>query len=404
MQPTIYTYREHQIPPEKIDPHAFYVIEKLRSAGFLAYLVGGSVRDLLLSARPKDFDISTAAQPEEIKRLFRGNCILIGKRFRLAHVRFGKKILEVSTFRAGDIASNALVLRDNIWGSAEEDALRRDFTINGLFYDPQTQNIIDYVDGFGDAKKKMLRTIGNPRLRFIQDPVRMIRLLKFRARFGFEIDEETLTALIECKAEIKKSSAPRIFEELLRMLESGHAKSFFHLLEEYGVLPLLWPKFSLALKNEKTTTDYLHASDILTSKHFPQLPNRALLLACLLFPSLDRSVQQMAKKNPKIHLGHIAEKTREQIQDFFSPFFQLSRNMSGALTSILTHQFRLTPPLSAKNRKIRIPSDPEFSSALQFFEIRCSLDEHLLPTYTLWNDHLIKFHKHHTQELRPKKR
>ncbi len=398
MQPNIYSFQEHLIPPEKIDSHAFYVIEKLRNAGFLAYLVGGSVRDLLLNVRPKDFDISTSAKPEEIKHLFRGNCILIGRRFRLAHVRFGKKVLEVSTFRAGDIESEALVLRDNIWGSPQEDALRRDFTINGLFYDPQSQNVIDYVNGFDDAKKKILRTIGNPRLRFIQDPVRMIRLLKFHARFGFAIDAETQAALSECREEIKKSSPARIFEELLRMLESGHSKQFFHLLQNQGLLSLLLPKLSLVVEREKTIYDYLHQADLLTSKHFPRLPDRSILLSCLLFSSLDKKIHHLTQKSPKLHLGIIAEEAKEMIHDFFLPLFQLSRNMKGMVVSILTHQFRLTPPFEIKNRRVRIPSDPAFSLALQFFNIRCMLNEQLLPTFTLWNEHLMRFHKMHSQE------
>jgi poly(A) polymerase len=395
VQPKIHPFNEHLIPPEKIDSHAFYVIEKLRDAGFLAYLVGGSVRDLLLNVRPKDFDISTSAKPEEIKQLFRGNCILIGRRFRLAHVRFGRKILEVSTFRSGDIESDALVLRDNIWGSAHEDALRRDFTINGLFYDPKTQNIIDYVNGFDDAKKKILRTIGNPRLRFIQDPVRMIRLLKFHSRFGFEMEANTHNALGECKEEIKKSSPARILEELLRMLESGSSKSFFLSLQEEGLLALLMPKFSSVLEKEKTIYDYLHQADLLICKHHPYPTDRSLLLSCLLFPSFEKRIRELPHKNP--HLGIVAEEAKELIHEFFLPFFQISRNMKAQLISILTHQFRIAPPFEVLSRRIRIPSDPAFSLALQFFKIRATLNEKLLPTFVLWNDHQMRYHKTHPQ-------
>ena len=154
MQPKSYSLEEHKIELDKVDHHALYVLEKLRAAGYQAYLVGGSVRDLLLGVKPKDFDISTSAKPEEIKKLFR-NCLLIGRRFRLAHIRFGRKVLEVSTFRAGDIENEELIIRDNIWGSEEEDVIRRDFTINGLFYDSANQTVIDYVKGFPDAKKKV---------------------------------------------------------------------------------------------------------------------------------------------------------------------------------------------------------------------------------------------------------
>src|SRR6185503_17825507 len=209
-----YSFEEHGLSLQHIDLDALYVMEKLRAAGFVAYLVGGSVRDLLLNQKPKDFDISTSAQPEEIKKLFR-NCILIGRRFRLAHIRFGKKTLEVSTFRSGATESDELIVRDNVWGSPEEDATRRDFTINGLFYDPATQEVIDYVDGYDDLQKKTLRTIGQPYIRFRQDPVRMLRLLKFQARFGFNVDSPSQIALVECRAEIVKSAPARILEELL---------------------------------------------------------------------------------------------------------------------------------------------------------------------------------------------
>ena len=195
------------------------------------------MRDLLLDKKPKDFDISTSAEPEEIKQLFR-SCILIGRRFRLAHIRFGKKILEVSTFRSGDAENDELILRDNKWGTPEQDVLRRDFTINGLFYDPSTQTIIDYVGGYPDLQKKVLRTIGQPFIRFRQDPVRMLRLIKFQARFGFDVDSAARIALLECRQEIVKSSSARIQEELLRMLESGASEPFSASWQNMGLSTL----------------------------------------------------------------------------------------------------------------------------------------------------------------------
>ena len=250
MDQKVIPFEIHQLPIQKVDVHALYVMEKLKQAGYVAYLVGGSVRDLLLNHTPKDFDISTSAKPEEIKKLF-NNCILIGRRFRLAHVRFGKKILEVSTFRAGDPEKEELILRDNVWGYPEEDALRRDFTINGLFYDPSNQTIIDYVDGYTDIKRKYLRTIGQPFVRFKQDPVRMLRLLKFQARFGLEVDPDAHIALVECREEIVKSSPARIVEEMLRMLESGAAKSFIQLLTHHGLMSHLLPGIASFIEKEQ---------------------------------------------------------------------------------------------------------------------------------------------------------
>lgn len=260
MERKTYPVDEHLLPLDKVDSDALYVMEKLRHAGHTAYLVGGSVRDLLLQKKPKDFDISTSAKPEEIKQLFR-NCILIGRRFRLAHIRFGRKILEVSTFRSGDNESDTLILRDNVWGTPEEDVLRRDFTINGLFYDPASQTIIDYVGGYPDIQRKYLRTIGQAFLRFKQDPVRMLRLLKFQARFGLEIDPDALVALLECRGEIMKSSQARVLEELLRMLESGSSESFFKLMTEYGMLELMLPVLAQFLGTEERGCLYLSSRD-----------------------------------------------------------------------------------------------------------------------------------------------
>ncbi|MFI5344679.1 MAG: hypothetical protein ACHQUC_10735 [Chlamydiales bacterium] len=191
MLPKIYFTTEHGIDPALIDRDALYVLEKLRQAGFVAYLVGGSVRDLLIKRRPKDFDISTSARPEQVKVVFQRQCILIGRRFRLAHIRFGHKIIEVATFRAGENDSD-LITQNNVWGTAEQDVMRRDFTINGLFYDSSNHSIIDYVDGWEDVQKNLLRTIGDPKVRFKQDPVRLIRLLKFQARSNFKIDPEAI--------------------------------------------------------------------------------------------------------------------------------------------------------------------------------------------------------------------
>ncbi len=190
------------------------------------------MRDLVLKRKPKDFDISTSARPEQVKHVFQRSCLLIGRRFRLAHIRFGHKVIEVSTFRSGENDTD-LIIHDNEWGTPEEDVLRRDFTINGLFYNPADHSIIDYVNGWHDIQKGILRTIGDPFTRFKQDPVRMIRLLKFQARIKFNVETKTQKALLACRDEIFKSAPARILEEIFRMLESGSASPFFQLMLEF---------------------------------------------------------------------------------------------------------------------------------------------------------------------------
>jgi poly(A) polymerase len=393
VQPKIYTVDEHRILPEKIDSHAFYVIEKLREAGHSAYLVGGGVRDLLLGQKPKDFDVSTSASPEEIRALFR-NAILIGRRFRLAHIRFGQKIIEVATFRAGDTEAPDLIVRDNVWGSEEEDVLRRDFTINGLFYNPREQTVIDYVQGYPDLEQRVLRTIGQPDLRFIQDPVRMIRLIKFCARFQFEIDPPTHEALLNCKEEIIKSSPARILEELLRMLESGSSQPFFHLLHEYGLLRSLLPAVSryIAEDPSQVMMQLLQEIDAKIRKE-ERTPDRSVLLAALLFPMLHSHLLQQIEKTDHIpHLGQIAEQAETLMDYVFSPFFKLPRKMQGAASFVLASQYRFVP-LDGRLRKPKAVGDPLFSHALDLFKIRCGLEPDLLPYYEKWSELSCSIHQ-----------
>jgi poly(A) polymerase len=381
-----YSFEEHHLAISNVDPDALYVMEKLRANGHTAYLVGGSVRDLLLNQKPKDFDISTSAEPEEIKKLFR-NCILIGRRFRLAHIRFGKKVLEVSTFRSGNPENDALILRDNIWGTPEEDVLRRDFTINGLFYDPATQQIIDYVGGYPDLQKKFLRTIGQPFIRFRQDPVRMLRMLKFQARFGFDVDPSARVALLECRQEIIKSAPARIQEELLRMLESGASESFFRLLAEHGFIHLMMPAFGEFMESNESEEVFAYLKEIDTTFHDPSRPSlpRSVLLSCLVYPLMEKRIAIRYIDREKIpHLGEISKEAHEQINEIFSPFFHLSRRMKGSLISILTSQYRLTPLEKKKGRRIRVPNDPEFPHALKFFEVRCALEPGFQAIWEEW--------------------
>src|SRR6201990_338104 len=203
-----------------IDPDADRVVRKLTRAGHKAYLVGGCVRDLLVAKTPKDFDVATSATPNEIKATFR-NCRIIGRRFRLAHVFFGSKIIETSTFRANprdEDDHDLLIRRDNVFGNESEDAKRRDFTINGLFYDVEREEVIDHVGGLADLEAKLVRTIGDPDVRFQEDPVRILRAIKFAARLDFGFEPTTWRALLRWRGEISKCAPPRLLEEIHRLM------------------------------------------------------------------------------------------------------------------------------------------------------------------------------------------
>jgi len=261
MQPLVVPRDQHGLSRRDVDADALKVLYRLKDAGFKAYIVGGGVRDLLLGRPPKDFDIGTDAHPYQIKKLFR-NCFIIGRRFRLAHIRFGTKVIEVATFRrqvsaeeaaeaeaaagAAEPASHAhhghhahhdhLIHRDNTFGTAEEDAFRRDFTLNALFYDIATFSIIDYVGGLEDLRARLIRCIGDPVVRFREDPVRMQRAVSFAARLDFAIDQPVLDAIARERHELARAAPARLGEEYYKILRSGAAERTFRELHRLGLL------------------------------------------------------------------------------------------------------------------------------------------------------------------------
>jgi poly(A) polymerase len=399
VKPKVYHASDHDIDPAQVDADALSIIKKLKDAGFSAYLVGGSVRDLLVKKTPKDFDISTSARPEQIKHLFNRQCLLIGRRFRLAHIRFGHKIFEVSTFRAGMNESD-LILHDNQWGTEEEDVLRRDFTINGLFYDPNQHAVIDYVNGWEDIHNKTLRVIGDPAVRFKQDPVRMIRLLKFKARFDFEIDPGARKALIECRDEIIKSSPARILEEMMRMLESGASAPFFHLMTEAGMLDLLFPPLAHFLKGPHGNDiyRYLACADKIhqTGKGQKESLDRSVLTACLLYPILEKEVEtQFLKKNLVPNFNDVMLLTYSIIKAILmSSFSHFPKRISSSAAFIMGTQYRLTPVAGKRNFRTKLLSHHEFEWALQLLKIRAHVNERLLETYTGWKQALRQNVRH----------
>jgi poly(A) polymerase len=246
--PRILSRPEHIISRKNIDPEALKVLYRLKNHGFVAYLVGGGVRDLLLGRRPKDFDISTSAHPQQVRKLFR-NSFIVGRRFRLVHIRFGRKVVETSTFRRASEpeAGDTLIRRDNTFGTPEEDAFRRDFTVNALFYDIANFSVIDWVGGLGDLEARTIRTIGDPAVRYREDPVRMLRAVALAARLDFRIDTDTAEAIRFLRGEIVRSSPARILEEFYKILRQGRARRTFEMLHEYGLLPYLLPEADQAI-------------------------------------------------------------------------------------------------------------------------------------------------------------
>ncbi|HEY0283895.1 MAG TPA: polynucleotide adenylyltransferase PcnB [Vicinamibacterales bacterium] len=304
-EPVIVPRSDHPISRQHIDSDALKVLYRLRQFDHIAYLVGGSVRDLLLGRTPKDFDIGTSAHPYQVKRLFR-NCWIIGRRFRLAHVKFGLKVVEVATFRrqipagteeepvavppvpapisAAVDDSDLLIHHDNTFGTPEEDAFRRDFTLNALFYDIETRSIIDYVGGLDDIRAGLIRCIGVPEERFQEDPVRMLRAVALASRLDFRIDDPILQAIDHYHGELARSAPARLMEEIYKVLRAGAAEKTFRMLIETGLLAALAPEVPGRITD--TFWQSLAAIDNhrRAFKRNPESLGNAILLGSLLIP------------------------------------------------------------------------------------------------------------------------
>jgi len=258
--PVIVPRSEHNVSRANISPNALKVLYRLKSAGFEAFLVGGGVRDLLLDRHPKDFDVVTNADPDQIQDLFR-NCRLIGRRFRLAHVRFGRDIVEVATFRATNVvdpeeddrahSDSGRILRDNVYGTIDEDVWRRDFTVNALYYNITDFSIWDYVDGVRDVHARTLRLIGDPEKRYREDPVRMLRAVRFAAKLDFTLAPETAAPIADVGHLLKDVPSARLFDELLKLFQSGHAVRSFELLVQYDLLRYLFRDTQALLETQE---------------------------------------------------------------------------------------------------------------------------------------------------------
>lgn len=242
--------RAHGLRRAQFSPNALKVIDKLQEAGFSAFLVGGGVRDLLLSSEPKDFDVATNATPEETRKLFR-NAMIIGRRFRIVHVRFGREIIEVTTFRAhhdqsvdpkdAEQSHTGMLLRDNVYGDIQSDAVRRDFSVNALYYDPSNGDLLDYTGGLDDLQQRVLQLIGDPEARYREDPVRMLRAIRFCAKLGFTMTPSTAEPIKRSASLMSHVPPARLFEEALKLLLSGYATPTLDLLREHGLFSALFP-------------------------------------------------------------------------------------------------------------------------------------------------------------------
>ncbi|MDD2736378.1 MAG: polynucleotide adenylyltransferase PcnB [Desulfuromonadaceae bacterium] len=361
------TRQEHGISRTLMSPNALRVLYRLKDNGFVAYLVGGCVRDLLLGREPKDFDVVTNATPGEVKRMF-SNCRLIGRRFRLAHIHFKVELIEVATFRSqaadepepGAVETRrgeqrqrrpqilkddeGMILRDNVFGTPEEDALRRDFTVNALAYDIADFSIIDFAGGLADLDAGIIRTIGDPNVRFQEDPVRMLRAVRFAALLGFSMAEETRNALVTAAGTIVRASPPRLYEEMLKILLSGEGAKCCDLLHQTGLFTALFPFFSAWLNAESGGFPHTRFGEMLTcvDSRIQQgdTISPQLLLALLFGEYLDEKAENFRARGMPWQQS-VDAATAEFLGEV-CPFVQITSRVGSALRDIIAQQTRLT--------------------------------------------------------------
>jgi poly(A) polymerase len=414
IQPVIVPRAEHGISRKNIDENTLKVLYRLSRQGYKAYLVGGGVRDLLLGRTPKDFDIGTDATPNQVKKLFR-NCFLVGRRFRLAHVRFGAhEVIEVATFRrqaqADDLPEDPadhFFFSENVFGTPQEDAFRRDFTINALFYDIQTFSIIDYVGGLADLAARRLRVIGDPLTRFTEDPVRMLRALEFSARLGFSLDDSVRQGIYQRAPLIAEAAPARIREELMELFRHRVAGQVLRNAQGMGLLPHLLAGYEA----EETTFTLLDRIDLRTAagtaieEHFAlaALFLDRFLRACP--PEGEATVTDAVRiagliLTPHCNYFHISHGTRHQARELLIGFFRLARGL-GKRGERRFLQHPMTPQ-SLEFFALWHADDPEGTALAEDWRLALRRDEELLQRKNSESDRPKRRRPRRKSKSRPK--
>ena len=391
---------DHNISRAQISENALKVLYRLKNAGYEAYLVGGGVRDLLLGREPKDFDVATSARPEEVEALFR-NCRLIGRRFRLAHVRFGDEIIEVATFRSSGAADTVetdedgdrshdggtgRILRDNIYGTVEEDAVRRDFTVNALYYDIRDFSVRDFVDGLPDLREGVLRLIGDPEQRYREDPVRMLRAVRFAVKLGLKLHpgtERPIRGMAPLLADIPPA---RMFEEILKLFMYGFAEQAFEGLRHHGLFGQLFPATEAALAVEEQgfpkvfIAKALASTDARVQQGLPVTP--AFLFAALLWEPVRQAARRLEESG--LHPSEALRRAAEDVTSDQVRRVALPRRFSTPMTEI----FQMQPRFEQRQgkRPQRLLTHPRFRAAYDFLVLRAQAGEADLALADWWTE------------------
>lgn len=379
----VFARSEHSISRTQVSDEALKVLYRLRKAGYQAFLVGGCVRDLLLGREPKDFDVVTDAHPEEIRSVFR-NCRLIGRRFRLAHVHFGNQIVEVATFRAlngADVEGDreegmdGRILRDNIYGTIEEDAFRRDFTVNALYYNIHDFSVVDYVGGMADHKAGILRLIGDPEQRYREDPVRMLRAIRFAVKLGFSIHPSCADPIPRLAYLLQSIPAARLFDEVTKLLLSGYAAQTFEALRHFGLFGLLFPETDACLGDESEGFPLVFLAKALERSDERLQQNKGVapffLFACVLWEPVRLLADQKigAGENDVFAYQEAAsEVLNRQVRSVAIP-----RSISLTMREVWMLQPRLER--TKGGRPFKLLEHPRFRAAFDFLVLRAETGE-----------------------------
>lgn len=395
-QPRIIPRDGHPVSRKNIDPNAVKVLYRLNKAGYQAHLVGGGVRDLLLGRRPKDFDIATDATPEEVRSLFR-NCRLIGRRFRLAHVVFGREVIEVATFRADQpepsaddsddpdrvVHDDGRILRDNVFGAIDDDAFRRDFTVNALYYDISRFAVLDFTDAMADIEARRLRLIGDPEVRYREDPVRMLRAARFAAKLDFDVDPATAAPIFDLGPLLGDIPASRLFDEVLKLFHTGHACRSLDLLVRFDLLQYLFPAADAALKASDDGFNtlvhrVLENTDRRIDEGKPVTP--AFIFAVMLWPDvLDRFAVLLEEgDSPVMAMQGAAAHAADAQQSWTS----LPKRFSGPMREMFVLQTKLERYRG--KRAQRLLDHPRLRAAWDFLCLRRDAGEDLAATCDWW--------------------
>ncbi len=391
----------HRISRSDIDKDALKVLYRLHRHGHIAYLVGGGVRDLLLKRKPKDFDISTSAHPNEIKKLF-ANCRLIGRRFRLAHIYFrGNKIIEVSTFRTSSEfdLEDGPITSDNTFGTPVEDSFRRDFTVNALFYNISDFTVIDYVNGLNDLNDRVVRIIGDPFVRFEEDPIRILRGVRFAALLDFTLDPASQKAIRSMKDQIWQGATPRILEEIFRMFGRGKGRNAFALLRKLGLLETLFPEVYHHIKEEGADEYMGILSRLDASFRKGKELTPSLILSTIYYPLCKRATA----RDPR---GDKIQIVRETITPL-AERIQVPRKVQDTMRQTIAAQTRLLGLKSRKFRPKTILRKSYFPGAMELFELTAGGDNEGRKLITEWKKMGSNFSRNpaaNTQKSRKRRR